>query len=385
MTPSDHADLRAAVRRTCAAFPDGYWREMDAAHQYPTDFVAALTRDRWLAAPIPRQYGGLGLGLVETSVVFEEIHRSGGNATHGHAQVYMMGALLRHGSEAQKQAYLPPITAGRLRLQAFGVTEPDAGSETTRIETMAERRGDRYVVNGRKLFISRVEHSDLMLLLARTTPYDQVEDKTRGLSLFVVELAGPVRSGAIAIRPLTAMFNNHTTELEIRDLELPLDSLVGQEGMGFRYVIDGWNAERIVIAAECVGDGRWFVERGSGYASQRVVFGRPIGANQGVQFPLAKAYAAVRAADLMRFRAAELFDAGQKCGPEANMAKYLAAEASWEAANACLDAYGGRGFLAEYDVERKFRETRLYRAAPINNNLVLAYLGQHVLGMPRSY
>jgi acyl-CoA dehydrogenase len=385
VTPTDHGELRAAVRQTCAAFPDQYWRELDAARAYPTDFVATLTRDRWLAAPIPPEYGGLGLGLTETSVVFEEIHRSGANATHGHAQVYMMGALLRHGSAEQKQAYLPRVTAGQLRLQAFGVTEPDAGSETTRIETRAERRGDRYVVNGRKMFISRIEHSDLMLLLARTTPYDQTPDKTRGLSLFVVELAEPIRSGAIVVRPLTAMFNNHTTELEIRDLEIPAENLIGQEGMGFRYVIDGWNAERIVIAAECIGDGRWFVERGSAYASQRVVFGRPIGANQGVQFPLARAYASVRAADLMRFRAAELFDAGQPCGPEANMAKYLAAEASWEAANACLDAYGGRGFLAEYDVERKFRETRLYRAAPINNNLVLAYLGQHVLGMPRSY
>jgi acyl-CoA dehydrogenase len=385
VSPSDHGELRAAVQRTCAPFPDRYWREMDGRHEYPTAFVEALTRDKWLAAPIPTECGGLGLGLTETSVVFEEIHRSGANATHGHAQVYMMGALLRHGDETQKRAYLPRLTAGQLRLQAFAVTEPDAGSETTRIEATAERRGDRYVVNGRKLFISRIEHSDLMLLLARTTPYDQLTDKTRGLSLFIVELAGPIRDGAIAIRPLTAMFNNHTTELEIRDLEVPAENLIGQEGMGFRYVIDGWNAERIVIAAECIGDGRWFVERGSAYASQRVVFGRPIGANQGVQFPLAKSYASVRAADLMRARAAELFDAGQPCGPEANMAKYLAAEAAWEAANACLDAYGGRGFLAEYDVERKFRETRLYRAAPINNNLVLAYLGQHVLGMPRSY
>jgi acyl-CoA dehydrogenase len=385
VTSSSHDALRAAVQRTCAAFPNEYWREMDARHEYPTAFVEALTRDRWLAAPIPTEYGGLGLGLTETSVVFEEIHRSGANATHGHAQVYMMGALLRHGDEAQKRAYLPGLTAGTLRLQAFGVTEPDAGSETTRIETTAERSGDRYVVNGRKMFISRVEHSDLMLLLARTTGYDQTSDKTRGLSLFIVELAEPIRTGAIAVRPLTAMFNNHTTELEIRDLEIPAENLIGQEGMGFRYVIDGWNAERIVIAAECIGDGRWFVEHGSAYASQRVVFGRPIGANQGVQFPLAKAYARVCAADLMRFRAAEMFDAGEKCGPEANMAKYLAAEASWEAANACLDAYGGRGFLTEYDVERKFRETRLYLAAPVNNNLVLAYLAQHVLGMPRSY
>jgi acyl-CoA dehydrogenase len=379
------AEIRAAIRELCGRYPDAYWRELDRVRGYPTEFVEALTRDGWLAALIPEQYGGAGLPLGDACAILEEIHRAGGNAAPVHAQMYVMGTLLRHGSEEQKRAYLPRIATGELRLQAFGVTEPNAGSETTRIETTAVRRGDGYVVNGQKVFISRAEHSDLLLLLARTTPYDELTDKTRGLSVFLVDLKAAVAAGQIEIRPLETMLNHHTTELFIQDLVVPVENLIGQEGMGFRYILDGWNAERILIASECIGDGDWFVGRASRYASERVVFGRPIGANQGVQFPLAKAYTAVRAAELMRDRAADLFDRGEKCGPEANMAKYLASEASWEAANACLDAHGGYGFAVEYDVERKFRETRLYRTAPINNNLVLAYLGQHVLGMPRSY
>lgn len=373
--------LRAAVRELCRAFPDAYWRELDRARAYPTAFVEALTRDGWLACLIPEQYGGAGLGLSEAGAILEEVHRAGGNAAAAHAQMYVMGTLLRHGDEAQRARYLPAIARGELRLQAFGITEPNAGSETTRIETRAVRRGDRWIVNGQKVFISRAEHSDLLLLLTRTTPYEELSDKTRGLSLFLVELP----SKQIEVRPLATMLNHHTTELFIRDLELPVDALVGQEGNGFRHVLDGWNAERILIASECVGDGFWFVERASRYASDRVVFGRPIAANQGVQLPLARAYANTRAAELMRDRAAALFDLGEPCGAEANMAKYLASEASWEAANACLDAHGGYGFAVEYDVERKFRETRLYRTAPVNNNLVLAYLGHTVLGMPRSY
>ncbi|HEV8636560.1 MAG TPA: acyl-CoA dehydrogenase family protein [Chloroflexota bacterium] len=385
MGGTDLQPIRQAVRELCRRFPDAYWRELDRQRAYPEQFVRALTEAGWLAALIPEQYGGGGLGIAEASVVLEEINRSGGNAAACHAQMYLMGTLLRHGSEEQKRRYLPPIATGELRLQAFAVTEPNAGSETTRIETTAVRRGDRYVVNGQKVFISRAEHSDLLLLLARTTPYDRVADKTDGLSVFVVDLRRAIADRQIALRPLETMLNHHTTELFIRDLEVPAENLIGQEGLGFRHVLDGWNAERVLLAAECIGDGDWFVERGAAYASGRVVFGRPIGANQGVQFPLARAYASVRAADLMRQRAAELFDRGERCGAEANLAKYLASEASWEAANACLDAHGGYGFAVEYDVERKFRETRLYRTAPINNNLVLAYIGQHVLGMPRSY
>jgi acyl-CoA dehydrogenase len=332
---------------------------------------------------IPEQYGGAGLGITEASIILEEINRSGANSGACHAQMYIMGTLLRHGSEAQKQRYLPRIASGELRLQAFGLTEPNAGSETTRIETTAVRRGDRYVINGQKVFISRVPHSDLMLLLARTTPYDQLVNKTEGLSVFLVDLRAA--NGAVEVQPLDLMINHESTALYISDLEVPAENLIGEEGKGFRYIIDGWNAERILIAAECIGDGRWFVERATSYASKRVVFGRPIGANQGVQFPIAQAYAHVEAADLVRYRAAQLFDSGAKCGPEANLAKLLASEASWEAANACLTIHVGYGFAVEYDVERKFRETRLYTVAPINNNLVLAYLGQHVLGMPRSY
>jgi acyl-CoA dehydrogenase len=383
--PEEHVAIRDAVRELCAAYPDAYWRELDRRHGYPTEFVRALTEAGWLAALIPAEYGGAGLGITEASIILEEINRNGGNAAPAHAQMYIMGTLLRHGSEEQKQRYLPPIARGELRLQAFGVTEPDAGSETTRLKTTAVRRGDCYVVNGQKVWTSRAQHSDLLLLLARTTPYDELADKTRGLSVFLVDLREAVARRQIDIRPIETMLNHHTTELFIQDLEVPAGNLVGQEGLGFRYIIDGWNAERILIAAESIGDGRWFVERAARYASERVVFGRPIGANQGVQFPIAQAHARLEAADLLRYKAAWLFDHGQRCGAEANMAKLLASQAAWDAANACLDTHGGYGFAAEFDVERKFRETRLYSVAPINNNLVLAYVGQHVLGMPRSY
>ncbi len=377
--------IRDAVRGLCAKYPDAYWRGLDETGAYPDAFTRDLSAGGWLVALIPEEYGGTGLGVTEASLILEEINRSGGNAAACHAQMYIMGTLLRHGSEVQKRRWLPAIASGEVRLQAFGVTEPGAGSETTRIQTMAVRRGDRYVVNGQKVFISRAEHSDLMLLLARTTPYDETQDKTRGLSVFMVDLREAVARGAIQIKPIRTMLNHHTTELFISDLEVPADNLIGQEGMGFRYIIDGWNAERILIAAESIGDGRWFIERATRYAAERVVFGKPIGANQGVQFPLALAYAHLEAADLMRFHAAALFDQGKRCGAEANMAKLLAADAAWEAGNACLDTHGGYGFAAEYDVERKFRETRLYAVAPVSNNLVLAYLGQHVLGLPRSY
>jgi acyl-CoA dehydrogenase len=385
-SPSEeHQAIRAAVRELCTAYPDAYWRDLDREHAYPEAFVKALTEGGWLGCLIPNEYGGSGLGITEASIILEEVNRSGGNATTTHAQMYVMGTLLRHGSEEQKRRYLPAIASGELRLQAFAVTEPNAGSETTRIETAAVRQGDRYVVNGQKVFISRAQYSDLMLLLARTTPYQELDDKTRGLSVFIVDLKQAVAAGQVTITPLDLMINQHTTQVFFQDLEVPLENLVGQEGMGFRYIIDGWNAERILISAEAVGDGHWFVDRAARYASERVVFGRPIGTNQGVQFPIAQAYARIEAADLMRFKAGWLFDTGQRCGAEANMAKLLASEASWAAANAALDAHGGYGFAVEYDVERKFRETRLFMTAPVNNNLVLAYLGQHVLGMPRSY
>ena len=374
-----------AVRDLCGKYPDAYWRALDETSAYPDAFIQALSDGGWLAALIPEAYGGTGLGITEASLILEEINRSGGNAAACHAQMYIMGTLLRYGSEAQKQRWLPAIASGALRLQAFGVTEPGAGSETTRIQTAAVRRGDRYVVNGQKVFISRAEHSDLMLLLARTTPYDEATDKTRGLSVFMVDLKEAVARGTIQIKRIRTMLNHHTTELFLTDLEVPAENLIGEEGLGFRYIIDGWNAERVLIAAESIGDGRWFIERATKYATERVVFGKPIGANQGVQFPLALAHAHLEAANLMRFHAAALFDQGKRCGAEANMAKLLAADAAWEAANACLDTHGGFGFAAEYDVERKFRETRLYAVAPVSNNLVLAYLGQHVLGLPRSY
>jgi acyl-CoA dehydrogenase len=383
--PEHHQAIRGAIRELCAAYPDAYWRELDRRRGYPTEFVRALTEAGWLAVLIPNEYGGAGLGITEASIILEEINRNGGNAATAHAQMYIMGTLLRHGSDEQKTRYLPSIAHGELRLQAFGVTEPDAGSETTRLKTTAVRQGDCYIINGQKVWTSRAQHSDLLLLLARTTPYDQLIDKTRGLSVFMVDLQQAVERGHIEVRPIETMLNHHTTELFIQDLEVPAENLVGQEGLGFRYIIDGWNAERILIASESIGDGRWFVERAARYASERVVFGRPIGANQGVQFPIAQAHARLEAADLLRYKAAWLFDHGEPCGAEANMAKLLASQAAWDAANACLDTHGGYGFAAEFDVERKFRETRLYSVAPINNNLVLAYVGQHVLGMPRSY
>ena len=375
--------IRSAVREVCAKYPGEYWRDLDQRREYPEAFVKELTDLGWLAALIPEQYGGGGLGIAEASVILEEINRSGGNAGVCHAQMYIMGILLRHGSDEQKQRYLPKIATGELRLQAFGVTEPTAGSETTRIETTAVRKGDHYLINGQKMFTSRARQSDIMLLLARTTPYDELTDRTTGLSTFIVDMRKAGKS--IQIQPLDMMINHHTNMVFFDDLEVPAENLIGEEGKGFRYIIDSWNAERILIAAESVGDGRWFVEKAVNYANQREVFGRPIGANQGVQFPIAKAYAHIEAADQVRWKAAVLFDSGQKCGPEANMAKLLASEAAWEAANVCLDTHGGYGFAAEYDVERKFRESRLYMVAPITNNLVLAYLSQNVLGLPRSY
>ncbi|HVA23388.1 MAG TPA: acyl-CoA dehydrogenase family protein [Chloroflexota bacterium] len=381
----EQRDIREAVRQLCAGYPTSYWRELDRTRGYPEAFVQALTRDGWLSVLIPPEYGGAGLGLAEACVILEEINRSGGNAGTAHAQIYTMGTLLRHGSEDLKRRYLPRIASGELRLQAFGVTEPNAGSETTRLETLAVRDGDRYQINGRKVFISRAQHSDLLLLLARTTPYDVLQDKTRGLSVFLVDLKAAVAAGQISVRPLEVMFNHHTTELTIEGLDVPAENLVGLEGQGFRCIIDGWNAERVLIASEALGDGAWFVERASRYASERVVFGRPIGANQGVQFPIAQAHAQLQAAGLMRSKAAWLFDSGQKCGFEANSAKMLASQAAWEAANACMDTFGGYGFAVEYDVERKFRETRLFLTAPVSNNMVLNFIGQNVLGMPRTY
>ena len=375
-------EIREAVRALCARFDGAYWRSLEP-NAYPAEFVAALTEAGWLAALIPEAYGGGGLSLTDASVILEEINASGGNAAACHAQMYTMGALLRHGSEEQKQRWLPPIARGELRLQAFGVTEPTVGSDTTRIQTTAARTDGGYVIRGQKIWTSRAEHSDLMLLLARTTPLADVERKGDGLSLFLVDMREA--GDRLTIRPVETMMNHATTEVFIDDVEVPADALVGTEGDGFRQILDGMNAERILIAAECIGDGRWFVDKAVRYANERVVFGRPIGANQGVQFPIARAHAAIEAADLVRFRAAALFDAGEPCGAEANMAKLLASEASWQAANACLDTHGGFGFAREYDIERKFRETRLYSVAPVSNNLVLAYLAEHVLGLPRSY
>ena len=377
-------EIRAGVRELCSRFPGEYWRGLEPA-TYPSEFVEALTRDGWLAALIPEDYGGSGLSLTAASVIMEEIHASGGNAAACHAQMYTMGTILRHGSEEQKRRYLPRIASGELRLQAFGVTEPTVGSDTTQIQTTAERVGDRYVVRGQKIWTSRAEHSDLMLLLARTTPADEVEKRGDGLSTFIVDMQAALAAGTMSIRPIKTLMNHATTEVFLDGVELPRDALVGEEGKGFRYILDGMNAERILIAAECIGDGRWFVEKATAYASERVVFGRPIGTNQGVQFPIARAHAAIEAADLVRYKAAWLYDQGLPCGAEANMAKLLGSEASWQAANACLDTHGGFGFAQEYDIERKFRETRLYSVAPVSNNLVLAYVGQHVLGLPRSY
>jgi acyl-CoA dehydrogenase len=378
----DWRDVREGVRRVCINFPGAYWRELEEKSAYPSEFVAAMTQAGYLAALVPQQYGGAGLPLRAASVILEEIHAAGCNAGACHAQMYIMGTLLRYGSEAQKSAYLPAIAGGELRLQAFGVTEPSTGSDTTKLKTRAERVGDHYVVNGQKVWTSRAQYSDLMLLLARTTPLEQVERKTDGLSAFIVDMRG---AKGLTIKPIKAMVNHNTTEIFFDNLIVPAGNLIGEEGNGFRYILDGMNAERILIASECIGDGRWFIEKGVAYAKERIVFGRPIGQNQGVQFPLARAYAALSAAELVVVRACELFDAGKPVGPEANMGKLLASEASWQAAEACLQTHGGFGFAREYDVERKWRETRLYQTAPISTNLILAYVAEHVLDLPRSY
>jgi len=375
--------VRNEVRALCQRFPPEYWRGLDAERRYPDEFVNAMTEAGWLAVLIPKEYGGGGLGTLEAGLILEEINRSGGNAQPCHAQIYTMGALLRHAGEDHKRRYLPEIASGTLRLQAFAVTEPEAGTDTTRISTFAERRGDRYVVHGRKIFISRVQHSELMILLARTTPLDRVKNRSHGLSLFLLDLR--TTRGRLTVKPIKTMVNNETNELVFDGVEIPVENRIGEEGLGFSYVLSGLNAERILIASECLGDGTFFIERATGRAIDRVVFGRPIGQNQGVQFPIAKAYTAVAAARLMRDKAATLFDAGEPCGEEANVAKYLASEAAWEAANVAMSTFGGYGMAVEYDIERKFRESRLHLVAPVANNLILSYVGQHVLGMPRSF
>ena len=382
----EHEALRGDVRKVCARFPGAYWRQLDRERQYPAEFVKMLTDAGYLAALIPKEYGGMGLGVTEASIILEEVNRSGGSASACHAQMYIMAALLRHGSAEQKIRYLPEIASGKLRLQAFSITEPEAGSDTTSIRTFARRDTGGYVVSGHKNWTSRIEHSDLLMLLARTAPR-RPENRAQGISLFLVDLREVRRDqpGALEVRPVRTMFNYATTEVVYKNMHIPADSLIGEEGQGFRYVIDGWNAERILLAAECIGDGYWFIEKAVAYAKSREVFGAPLGKNQGVQFPLARAYSAICAADMMRYRGAALFDSGEPCGAEANMAKLLASEASWQAANICLDTHGGNGFVDEYDVERKFRETRLYQVAPVSNNLVLAHLATHVLGLPRSY
>ena len=382
--PPELAEIRSAVRELCASYPGEYWRALEP-DRYPEEFVRALTGAGWLAALVPEEYGGAGLGLTAASVILEEINASGCNSGACHAQMYTMGTVLRHGADAQKERYLPRIASGELRLQAFGVTEPSVGSDTTSLQTTATRVDGGWEISGQKLWTSRAEHSDLMLLLARTTPADQVEKRTEGLSTFLVDMKRAVAERTMTIRPIRTLMNHATTEIFLDRVAVPDEDLVGEEGRGFRYILDGMNAERVLIAAECIGDGRWFVQKATAYAGERVVFGRPIGTNQGVQFPIARAHAQLEAADLVRYKAAWLYEQGQPCGPEANMAKLLAADASWAAANACLDTHGGFGFAEEYDVERKFRETRLYQVAPISTNLILAYIGQHVLGMPRSY
>jgi len=377
-------DIRDGVRALCEAFPDAYFRKIDEARGYPEAFVEALTKAGWLAALIPQEYGGSGLGLAEASVIMEEINRCGGNSGACHGQMYNMGTLVRHGSAAQKQRFLPRIATGELRLQSMAVTEPTTGTDTTKLKTAAVRKGDRYIVNGQKVWISRVQHSDLMILLARTTPVGEVKRKSDGMSIFIVDLRDAIGNG-MTVRPIANMVNHETNELFFDQLAIPAENLIGEEGKGFKYILDGLNAERTLIAAECIGDGYWFIDRAARYANERVVFDRPIGKNQGVQFPIADAYIEVEAANLMRFRACELYDAQQPCGAEANIAKYLAAKASWEAANVCLQTHGGFGFASEYDVERKFRETRLYQVAPISTNLILSYVAEHVLGLPRSF
>ena len=379
-----HQSIRDGVRAVVQQFDSRYWQEVDEARAFPEAFVTALTEAGWLGALIPEEYGGSGLSLTEASVIMEEINLAGGNSGACHGQMYVMGCVLRHGSEDQKRRILPAIASGKLRMQSMAVTEPTTGSDTTRLKTFAELKGDRYVVNGQKVWTSRVQHSDYLLLLARTTPLTEVKKRSEGLSVFLVDLREAIGKG-IELRPIRNMVNHETNELFIDNLEIPVENRIGEEGKGLKYILDGLNAERILIAAECIGDGYWFVEKASRYASERVVFERPIGKNQGVQFPIAKSYASVEAASLMRYRAAELFDSGEPCGAEANMSKLLAADASWEAANACLQTHGGFGFAAEYDVERKFRETRLYQVAPISTNMILSYIAEHVLGMPRSY
>ena len=379
-----YRDIRDGVRALVTQFASQYWQKLDQERAFPEAFVSALTAGGWLSALIPQEYGGANLSLTEASVIMEEINRAGGNSGACHGQMYVMGCVLRHGSKAQKDAILPKIVSGELRMQAMAVTEPATGTDTTKLKTTAVRRGDRYIVDGQKVWTSRVLHSDYMLLLARTTPLAEVKKKTEGLSVFLVDLREAIGQG-ITVRPIRNIVNHETNELFIDKLEIPLENRVGEEGQGLRYILDGLNAERILIAAECIGDGYWFVEKAARYAGERIVFDRPIGRNQGVQFPLARAYCNVEAASLMRYRAAEVFDAGGNCGAEANMAKLLAADASWEAANACLQTHGGFGFAAEYDIERKFRETRLYQVAPISTNMILSYIGEHVLGMPRSY
>jgi acyl-CoA dehydrogenase len=381
---NQYEEFRRSVRELCSRFDSQYWQHVEEESGYPEEFVKALTEAGWLSALIPEEYGGAGLGVTEASVILEEINRSGANSGACHAQMYIMGTLLRHGSPEQKSKYLPKIAAGELRLQSFAVTEPTTGTDTTKTKTFAERRGDRYVVNGQKVWISRMQHSDLMLLLARTTPIEKIKKKTEGLSVFLVDLANSDSRG-LTVRPIRNMVNHETNEVFFDNFEIPADSLIGEIDKGFRYLLDGMNAERVLIAAECIGDGYWFIDKARSYACERIVFDRPIGQNQGIQFPIARAYASVRAADLMRYEAARLFDAGEACGSEANIAKLLAADASWEAANVCLQTHGGFGFAAEYDVERKFRETRLYQVAPVSTNLILSFLGEHVLGMPRSF
>ena len=377
-------DIRDGVGALCAGYDSAYWQKVDEARAYPEAFVDALTTAGWLAALIPQEYGGSGLGLAEASVIMEEINRSGGNAGACHGQMYNMGTLLRHGSAEQKTRYLPRIASGALRLQAMGVTEPSTGTDTTQLKTTALKQGDRYVINGQKVWISRVQHSDLMILLARTTPLAEVTKKSEGMSIFIVDLHQAIGKG-LTVRPIRNMVNHETNELFFENLEIPAENLIGVEGQGFKYILDGLNAERTLIAAECIGDGYWFVDQAAKYANERIVFNRPIGQNQGVQFPIVESYIEIEAANLMRWQACELFDAHQPCGAQANMAKYLAAKASWEAANACLQTHGGFGFACEYDIERKFRETRLYQVAPISTNLILSYVAEHVLGMPRSF
>ena len=383
-TPEDYAEIRHGVRSLCAQFPCEYFRKIDALRDYPEDFVIALTQAGWLSALIPQEYGGSGLSLAEASVIMEEINHSGGNSGACHGQMYVMSVLARHGSEHQKRELLPQIAAGKLRLQSMAVTEPTTGTDTTRMKTTATRRGDRYVINGQKTWISRVQHSDLMLLLARTTPLADVMHKSAGLSLFIVDLREAIGRG-MTLRPIANMVNQETNEVFFDNLEIPEENLIGLEGLGFKNILDGLNAERTLIAAECIGDGYWFIDKMTKYAGERIVFGRPIGQNQGVQFPIARSFVNIEAASLMRFRACALFDSHRPCGAEANMAKLLAADASWEAANVCIQTHGGFGFACDYDVERKFRETRLYQVAPISTNLILSFVAEHVLGLPRSF